>query len=67
MLGLASIAAAFVATQAAQLQMAMAANMARMNADSQSSVVKLLDAGQQNLNSLANVASGVGTNLHIVA
>jgi hypothetical protein len=67
MLGVASIAAAFVAAQASQLQMAAAASMARMNANAQSDVVKLLNAGQQNLNDLANVASGIGGNLDIVA
>ena len=67
MLGVASIAAAFVAAQAGQLQMAVAAHMARMNADAQADVAKLVEAGRQNLNRLANVASGVGTNLDIVA
>jgi hypothetical protein len=39
----ASIAAAFIAQQAGQLQMAVAAKMARMNAD-RADVVKLLEA-----------------------
>jgi len=61
----ASIAAAFVATQASQVQTAVAAKMLKMNADSAANVVKLLDAAQQNLSSLANVASGLGGNLDI--
>ena len=60
-----SIAAAFVASQAAQLQMAVAAKMLRMNADAEKGIVQLISAAQQNLNSLANVSAGVGTNLDI--
>ena len=60
-----SIAAAFVAQQAGQAQLAVAAKILRMNADSAASVAKLLEAAQQNLNQLANVASGVGTSLDI--
>jgi len=61
----ASIAAAFVAAQASQLQVAMAAKMLRMNADASADAAKLLDAAQQNVDSLANVASGIGGNLDI--
>ena len=61
----ASIAAAFIAAQAGQVQTAVAAQMLKMNADSAANVVKLLDAAQQNFSSLANVASGIGTNLDI--
>jgi len=61
----ASIAAAFVAAQASQVQTAVAAKRLKMNADSAANVVKLLDAAQQNLSSLANVASGLGGNLDI--
>jgi hypothetical protein len=45
----------------------IADKLLRMNADASNSVVKLLDSGQQNFNSLANVASGVGANLNIAA
>jgi hypothetical protein len=38
-----------------------------MNTQNAGSVVKLIDAAQQNMNSLANVAPGVGTNLDITA
>ena len=61
----ASIAAAFIAQQAGQLQIAAAAKMLRMNADSAADVVKLLEAAQQNFNNLANVAAGIGGNLDI--
>jgi hypothetical protein len=60
---IASIAAAFVACQASQLQTAMAAKMLRMNADSAADVAKLLQSAQQNFARLANVASGIGGNL----
>jgi hypothetical protein len=61
----ASITAAFIAQQAGQMQMAVAAKMLRMNAQSAQDVAKLLEAAQQNFNRLANVASGVGGNLDI--
>lgn len=63
----ASIAAALVGSQMSNVQMALAARMLRMNADAASSIVQVLDAAQQNLASLANVAAGVGQNLNITA
>ena len=39
--------------------------MLRMNADAAQSVVKLIDAAQQNMDRLANVAAGIGENLDI--
>jgi hypothetical protein len=62
---IASIAAAFVAAQASQLQVAMAAKMTKMNADASADVAKLLEAATRNFDRLANVASGVGGNLDI--
>ena len=62
-----SIAAAFVAMQAGQLQEAVAAKMLRMNADASAGVVKLLDAASQNFDRLANVANGIGSNLDVTA
>ena len=61
----ASIAAAFIAAQASQVQTAMAARLLRMNADQASNALKLIEAAQQNMKSLANVAAGVGGNLDI--
>jgi hypothetical protein len=60
-----SLASAMVDAQAGRLQMAVAAKMLKMSLDSQSSVLQLLDAGQQNVGKLANVAAGVGQNLDI--
>ena len=62
-----SIAAAFVAAQASQLQTAVAAKMLKMNADMASSAVQLVDAASQNLDRLANVAAGIGGNLDVTA
>ena len=64
---IASIAAAFVAAQAGQLQQAVAAKMLQMNANASADTAKLLEAAQQNFSRLANVASGVGGNLDITA
>jgi hypothetical protein len=63
----ASIAAALVGSQMSNVQMAIAAKMLRMNADNASAIVQVLDAAQKNLQSLANVAEGVGRNLNISA
>lgn len=56
-----------VGAQMSQVQMAIAAKMMRMNADSAASVVQLIDAAQKNMQSLANVAAGVGQNINITA
>ena len=64
---IASIAGAFVAAQAGQLQQAVAAKMLRMNADASADAVKLLEAAQKNFDRLANVAGGIGGNLDITA
>ena len=61
----ADLASAFVSASAGQTQLAVAAKMLRMNADAAQSVVKLLEAGQANIDKLANVASGIGGNLDV--
>jgi hypothetical protein len=60
-----ALAAAFIGAKTAQVQMAVAAKMLRMNADAAQSVVQVIEAAQQNLDRLANVASGLGQNLDI--
>ena len=45
--------------------MAVAAKMLRINADAAASIVQVLDAAQQNIANLANVAAGAGQNLDI--
>ena len=63
----ASLASAFVAAQMGKMQTAIAAKMLRMNADSAASVGQIIDAAQKNMQSLANVAAGVGQNVNISA
>jgi hypothetical protein len=63
----ASIAAAFIAAQAGQMQTAVAAKMLRMNADAAADAVRLLEAARQNFDRLANVAIGIGKNLDVTA
>ena len=63
----ASIAMALIAAQAGQAQMAVAAKLAKMNADQGAAVTQLFDAAQANFSNLANVAAGIGSNLDITA
>lgn len=60
-----SLVTAALGAQAGLTQLALANSMLKMNTQNASSVVKLIDAAQQSMNSLANVAPGVGTNLDI--
>ena len=64
-MNVASIASAFIAVQTSEMQTAAAAKMMRMNADAAGDIVKVIEAAQDNLKSLANVAAGVGGNLDI--
>ena len=63
----ASLAAAIIGAQTGMMQLAVAARLTRMNADNSASIVKLIDSAQQNANSLANVAAGIGTGLNVSA
>ncbi len=47
--------------------MAVAAKMIRMQADNAASILQVIDAAQQNMQSLANVAAGVGQTVNITA
>jgi len=60
----ASLAAALVAAQMANMQMAVAA---RMDAQQGQSVANLLASAEQNMNRVANLAPGVGTKVDITA
>ena len=62
-----SLATALAGAQMSSAQMAVAAKMARMNADNAASIVEVLNAAQRNITSLANVAAGVGQNLNVTA
>jgi len=63
----AAIAAALISAQMGQQQVSVANSMLRMNAQASDAVAKMLDSAAQSMNSLANVASGVGANLNISA
>jgi hypothetical protein len=63
----ASLAAALVAAQMANVQMALAGRMARMDAQQGQSVANLITSAEQNMNRLANLAPGVGTQVDITA
>jgi hypothetical protein len=63
----ASLAAALVAAQMANVQMALAARMARMDAQQGQSVANLITSAEQNMNRVANLAPGVGTQVDITA
>jgi hypothetical protein len=62
-----SLVTAALGAQTGLTQLALAGSMLKMNTQNAASVVKLIDAAQQNMNPLANVAPGVGTNLDIAA
>jgi hypothetical protein len=58
-----SLVSAFLAASVGQFQLAVAGRMLAMNLDAGRSAVKLIDAAQQNIDTLANVSGGIGTNL----
>jgi hypothetical protein len=62
-----SVISALFAARIGQLQLVVAARLARTDPQSGSSVTQLIDAAQQNFDPLANVASGLGTNLDVSA
>jgi hypothetical protein len=61
----ASLASALIGAQVGRAQLAVAGELLRMDAINERSVVKLIDAAQQNMDRLANVAAGIGGNLDI--
>jgi hypothetical protein len=62
-----SLATALIGAKVAQLQLAAAAKMMKMNAASDASIAQLVDAAQANADKLANVSAGIGANLDISA
>jgi hypothetical protein len=62
-----SLITAMLGAQTGMIQLAVAARLARMNADQGASIANLINAAQQNASSLANVADTVGTNLDVSA
>ena len=62
-----TLVTAALGAQAGLTQLAVAGSMLKMNTQNAASVVKLIDAAQQNIDPLANVAAGIGTNLDVSA
>jgi hypothetical protein len=60
-----ALASAMIAARVGEVQLAVAARMLRMNADAAASTAKLIDAAEQNVDRLANVAAGIGTQLDL--
>lgn len=58
-----SLAATFAGAQTAQLQIAAAAKMMKMNVQAQGAVVQVIEAAQENMKALT--AAGLGGNLDI--
>ena len=62
-----SLISAMFAAKIGQLQLVVAARLAKTDPQSSSSVTQLIDAAQQNAEPLANVAAALGTNLDLIA
>jgi hypothetical protein len=60
-----ALVGAAVASKTAQMQMAIAARIMKMNAGNEQSFVQLVDAANQNAAKLANAACGLGQNVDI--
>jgi len=60
-----ALASALIGAQIGRLQMAVAAKLLQINAQTAASAVKVIDAAEKNLDRLADVAVGIGTNLDI--
>jgi hypothetical protein len=62
-----SLISGLLAAQTARIQLAAAAKLMQTNSQSASDVAMLVAAAQQNADSLANVAAGLGGNLNVTA
>jgi hypothetical protein len=60
-----NLVSAILGARVGQAQLAIAAKMLQMEGVKEQSVVKLIDAAQQNMDRLANVAAGIGGNLDV--
>jgi hypothetical protein len=67
-MGMVSLISALFSAQTGEMQLAVAARLARMgDPNSGSSIKQLVSAADQSANSLANVADNIGTNLDVSA
>jgi hypothetical protein len=63
-----NLISAFIGAQVGEMQLAVAASLAHINAPEMASPIsQLVDAANQSANSLANVAANIGTNLDVSA
>jgi hypothetical protein len=62
-----ALVSAFIGARLGQVQLAVAGKMLSINADTAATAASPIAAGQQNLDRLANVAAGIGTNLDVSA
>ena len=60
-----SIVGGMIASSMANVQLAAAAKIMRMNAGNKAAIAQLLDAADRNASSLANVAEGIGRNVDV--
>ena len=60
-----ALVVAYVGAQTFRVQMAAAAKMMRMSADTQASVIQVLNAAEDNMKALAATAAKIGGNLDI--
>jgi hypothetical protein len=60
-----NMVSALIGARVGQVQLAIAAKMLQMEGVQAQSVVKLIDTAQQNMDRLANVATGIGGNLDL--
>jgi hypothetical protein len=61
----AALASAFIAASAGQAQLAVGDKMLAINVNSDRAAVQLIDDAQQNIDRLANVSAGIGTNFDL--
>ena len=62
-----SLVSALLAAQVAQMQLAAAAKIAKVGADSSDAVAKLVDAADQNAQQLSAAAQGLGQAIDVSA
>jgi hypothetical protein len=60
-----ALASAMIAARVGELQLAVAAKLLRMDAQAADAAAKIIDAAEANVDRLANVAAGIGTNLDV--
>ena len=66
-MGLDALTSAVIGASIGRIQLAVAAKLLNINADTAASAVKVIDAAGQNFERLANVAAGLGTSIDISA